>query len=105
MAPTTTRPGRLTSAASAANQKLAAGWRPRLPSRLFLRFLSRRLAALVLLGLGITLVAFVLTELVPGGPAAANLGHRALADPRPVQALRAHYALHNPLPPPYAPHL
>ena len=92
----------MTSAASAANQKLAAGWRPRLPSRLFLRFLSRRLAALVLLGLGITFVAFVLTELVPGDPAAANLGQRAIADPGAVQAFREHYGLDKPLPIQYA---
>jgi peptide/nickel transport system permease protein len=88
----------LTSAAPAANHELKPGWRLRLPSRPFLRFLARRLAALVLLGLGITFVAFVLTELVPGDPAAANLGQRAIADPAAVQAFREHYGLDKPLP-------
>jgi peptide/nickel transport system permease protein len=93
----------LTSAASpAANQQLAAGWRLPLPSRIFLRFLARRLAALVLLGVGITFVAFVLTELVPGDPAAANLGQRAIADPAAVQAFREHYGLDKPPPVQYA---
>jgi peptide/nickel transport system permease protein len=92
----------LTSAASAADQQLAAGWRPRLPSRLFVRFLARRLAALLLLGLGITFVAFVLTELVPGDPAAANLGQRAIGDPEAVRAFREHYGLDKPLPVQYA---
>jgi peptide/nickel transport system permease protein len=92
----------LTSAAPAANHELKPGWRLRLPSRPFLRFLARRLAALVLLGLGITFVAFVLTELVPGDPAAANLGQRAIADPAAVQAFREHYGLDKPLPVQYA---
>ena len=95
----------MTSAASAASAQLAAGWRPRLPSRLFLRFLGRRLAALLLLGLGITFVAFVLTELVPGDPAAANLGQRAIGDPEAVRAFRAHYGLDKPLPIQYAVYL
>lgn len=60
--------------------------------------MGRRLAALVLLGLGITLVAFILTELVPGDPAAANLGQRAIADPAAVRAFREHYGLDRPLP-------
>ena len=84
--------------ASAAKHDLKPGWRFTLPSRPFVRFLARRLAALVLLGLGITFVAFVLTELVPGDPAAANLGQRAIADPAAVQAFREHYGLDKPLP-------
>jgi peptide/nickel transport system permease protein len=96
----------LTSPASAAaNHQLTPGWRLPLPSRTFLWFLGRRLAALVLLGLGITFVAFVLTELVPGDPAAANLGQRAIADPAAVQAFREHYGLDKPLPVQYAVYL
>lgn len=95
----------MTSPALAANQTLPAGWRLRLPSRTFLRFLGRRLAALVLLGLGITFVAFVLTELVPGDPAAANLGQRAIGDPVAVAAFRQHYGLDKPLPVQYAVYL
>lgn len=92
----------MTSAAPAANHELRPGWWLRLPSRPFVRFLGRRLAALVLLGLGITFVAFVLTELVPGDPAAANLGQRAIGDPAAVQAFREHYGLDKPLPVQYA---
>jgi peptide/nickel transport system permease protein len=55
----------------------------------------------VLLGVGITFVAFVLTHLVPGDPAAANLGQRAIADPAAVAAFRAHYGLDKPLPQQY----
>ena len=93
----------MTSQARAASRtEVQPGWRPRLPSRLFLRFLGRRLAALILLGLGITFVAFALTELVPGDPAAANLGQRAIGDPAAVQAFREHYGLDKPLPVQYA---
>ena len=89
----------MTSQARAASQKdFQRGWQLRLPSRPFLRFLGRRLGALILLGLGITFVAFVLTELVPGDPAAANLGQRAIGDPAAVQAFREHYGLDKPLP-------
>ena len=68
------------------------------PSRSFLRFLGRRLVALVLLGLGITLVAFILTQLVPANPVAANLGEQAAADPAAVEAFRERYGLDRPLP-------
>ncbi|MEO9174362.1 MAG: ABC transporter permease, partial [Gaiellales bacterium] len=67
----------------------------------FLRFLGRRLAALVLLAVGITLVAFVLTQLVPGDPAAANLGQQAINDPAAVAAFNSHYGLDKPLPEQY----
>jgi len=95
----------LTSAGPAANSETRPGRRLRLPSRPFVRFLARRLAALLLLGVGITFVAFVLTELVPGDPAAANLGQRAIADPAAVQAFREHYGLDKPLPVQYAVYL
>jgi ABC-type dipeptide/oligopeptide/nickel transport system permease component len=77
----------------------------RLPSGRFLRFTLRRLAALLLLGVGVTLVSFVLTQLVPGDPAAANLGQRAIEDPAAVQAFRARYGLDRPLPVQYARYL
>ncbi|MBA3733765.1 MAG: ABC transporter permease [Actinobacteria bacterium] len=71
--------------------------RPR-PSSSFLRFLLRRLAALVLLAVGITLVVFVLTQLVPSNAVATNLGEQAAADPAAVAAFKAHYGLDKPLP-------
>jgi peptide/nickel transport system permease protein len=70
----------------------------RLPGSPFIRFLLRRAAALVLLGLGITLVAFALTQLVPGDPVAANLGEQAAADPAAVQAFKERYGLDEPIP-------
>jgi len=68
------------------------------PSTSLLRFVLRRLAAFVLLMLGITLVAFVLTELVPSNAAATNLGEQAAADPAAVKAFEQHYGLDKPLP-------
>jgi peptide/nickel transport system permease protein len=62
----------------------------------------RRLVALVLLLLGITFVAFVLTELVPSNAVATNLGEQAAADPAAVEAFKAHYGLDKPLPVRYA---
>jgi peptide/nickel transport system permease protein len=61
------------------------------------RFIGRRLAALVLLAIGITLIAFILTQLVPGDPAVANLGQQAINDPAAVAAFRHHYGLDKPL--------
>lgn len=54
--------------------------------------------ALVFLAIGITLVAFVLTQLVPGDPAEADLGQRAGSDPAAIRAFREHYGLNRPLP-------
>ena len=71
--------------------------RPR-PSASFLRFLLRRGAALVLLAVGITLVVFVLTQLVPSNAVATNLGEQAAADPAAVAAFKTHYGLDKPLP-------
>ena len=64
--------------------------------------MAHRLGALVLLAIGITFVAFVLTQLVPGDPAAANLGQQAINDPVAVKAFREHYGLDKPLPEQYA---
>src|SRR5262245_15503081 len=95
----TTRAGSSTSPPSAAaRQGLGAGLaglRSRYPLAFFV---GRRLVALIVLGIGITLVAFVLTQLVPGDPAEANLGQRAGSDPVAVRAFRAHYGLDRPLP-------
>lgn len=64
-------------------------------------FLLKRLALGVLLSVGITLVAFVLTHVVPGDPAAAALGQRAIGDPAAVQAFRHKYGLDRPVPEQY----
>ena len=57
--------------------------------------------ALVLLGVGVTAIAFVLTHLVPGDPAEANLGQRAGSDPVAVQIFRERYGLDKPVPQQY----
>jgi peptide/nickel transport system permease protein len=62
----------------------------------------RRAAAFLLLMLGITFVAFVLTELVPSNAAATNLGEQAAADPEAVKVFEEHYGLDKPLPLRYA---
>jgi peptide/nickel transport system permease protein len=69
------------------------------------RFLLRRIVAAVLLGLGITLVTFVLTNLVPGDPVTANLGQSALGDPAIVARFRADHGLDKPLPAQYLTYL
>jgi peptide/nickel transport system permease protein len=68
------------------------------PSSSFLRFLLRRLVALVFLSIGITFVVFMLTQLVPGNAAVTNLGEQAAADPTAVAAFEEHYGLDRPLP-------
>jgi peptide/nickel transport system permease protein len=64
-------------------------------------FVARRLAAMVFLAIGITLIAFIVTHLVPGDPAAANLGQNAMSDPTIVAAWRAKNGLDLPLPQQY----
>jgi peptide/nickel transport system permease protein len=64
-------------------------------------FLIRRVAIGVMLVVGITLVAFILTHLVPGDPAAANLGQRAIADPAAVATFNHKYGLDKPVPEQY----
>ena len=65
----------------------------------------RRIGVSVLLVVGVTLVTFVLTNLVPGDTVAANLGQQAAADPTIVAAYRAHYGLDKPLPVQYLTYL
>ncbi|GGM13978.1 ABC transporter permease [Nakamurella endophytica] len=62
------------------------------------RFLLKRIAAGLLLCVGITLVSFLLTQLVPGDPVTANLGQQASADPAAVAAFRHQYGLDRPVP-------
>ena len=64
----------------------------------FVRLLLRRAVAMLFLSFGVTLVAFVLTHVIPADPAAANLGIRGLGDPLVVQAYRSEYGLDRPLP-------
>ena len=61
------------------------------------RFVARRLGIGAVLVVGITLVAFVLTHIVPADPATANLGQRALGDPAIVKAFNHEYGLDKPV--------
>ena len=70
----------------------------RVPGPPFVRFVLRRAGALVLLCLGITFVAFALTQLVPSDPVTANLGEQAAADPAAVAAFEERYGLDDPIP-------
>ncbi|WP_127754812.1 ABC transporter permease [Devosia sp. 1566] len=70
-----------------------------LPS--LIRFVVRRLAVGVLLCVGVTLVSFTLTQVVPGDPVAASLGEHAAADPDTVAAFRQRFGLDKPLPEQY----
>ena len=47
--------------------------------------------------IGVTLVTFILTNLVPGDPVAASLGQRAAEDPEIVAQFRSQYGLDKPL--------
>jgi peptide/nickel transport system permease protein len=63
----------------------------------FLNYALRRVGTSLLLVVGVTLVTFILTNLVPGDPVAAALGQRAAEDPAIVANFRAQYGLDQPL--------
>jgi peptide/nickel transport system permease protein len=96
------RSAALTTAPTAIDAVPGRGRRMLRPSGSFVRFLLRRLAALVLLGVGITVVVFILTQLVPSNATATNLGEQAAGDPAAVAAFKHHYGLDRPLPLRYA---
>lgn len=70
----------------------------RLPSAGFVRFVSRRFVAMFFLLIGITIVTWALTNLVPADPAAVALGAQASTDPKLVQEYRHKFGLDRPLP-------
>lgn len=70
-----------------------------LPSHALVRFGARRLAALVLLAIGITFVTFALTHLVPGNPALSNLGQNPTKSE--IETFNKHNGLDKPLPEQY----
>ncbi len=59
----------------------------------------------MVLALGITLVAFVLTQLVPGDPALSALGPVTSSDPEAVRAYHEHWGMDRPLPVQYGTYL
>jgi peptide/nickel transport system permease protein len=72
-----------------------------LPSVGFLRFVLRRFVAMILLLFGVTLVAWTLTNVVPGDPAATSLGPVGSLDPKLVEFDQHKYGLDKPLPEQY----
>jgi peptide/nickel transport system permease protein len=61
------------------------------------RFLLRKLLITVGLLLGVTIVTFLLVQLVPGDPTTTNLSETAQKDPAIVAAYRAKWGLDKPL--------
>jgi peptide/nickel transport system permease protein len=65
----------------------------------FWNYLARRLVGIVLVLLGVTIITFTISHVVPGDPVAAALGERAREDQ--IKAFRAQYGLDKPLPEQY----
>ena len=61
-----------------------------------MRYLAIRLGLSAVLLVGVTIITFVLTNLVPGDPITAALGERAAGDPKIVAAYRAAQGLDKP---------
>jgi peptide/nickel transport system permease protein len=67
------------------------------PAHPLARYIAVRLSVSVLLIFGVTLVTFILTNLVPADPAQAALGERAASDPEVVAAFRKAQGLDQPV--------
>jgi peptide/nickel transport system permease protein len=65
-------------------------------------YIARRLLLLVPLAIGVTMLTFVVSHVVPADPVVANLGDKALGHPDIVRAFRAKWGLDKPLPEQYA---
>lgn len=61
------------------------------------QYAVRRLLLAAVVLVGVTLVTFLVSHLVPGDPVAAHLGQRAMSDPAIVEAFRARWGLDRPL--------
>jgi peptide/nickel transport system permease protein len=61
------------------------------------RYILRRLVLIIPLLIGITLLAFVISHAVPADPITANLGQKAMSDPKIVAAFRAEWGLDRPV--------
>lgn len=65
----------------------------------FWNYVARRLLGIVFVLVGVTIITFTISHLVPGDPAAAALGERAREEQ--VEAFRKQYGLDKPLPEQY----
>jgi peptide/nickel transport system permease protein len=61
------------------------------------RYILRRALLAIPLLLGITLIAFAISQFVPSDPVVANLGQSAMSDPEIVAAFRAEWGLDKPI--------
>lgn len=61
------------------------------------QYIARRLLLTVPLLLGVTLIAFTISQTVPGDPVTANLGQKAMSDPEIVAAFRKEWGLDKPV--------
>ena len=62
-----------------------------------LRYIGRRLALMIVLLFGVSLLVFLISHLVPSDPLAANLSQTALSDPAVRAAYEAKWGLDQPL--------
>ena len=61
------------------------------------QYISRRVLLAVPLIFGITLIAFTISHAVPADPITANLGQKAMSDPKIVAAFEAEWGLDKPI--------
>ena len=61
------------------------------------QYILRRLALTIPLLFGVTLIAFAISHAVPADPVTANLGQKAMSDPKIVAAFRAEWGLDRPI--------
>ena len=90
-------PSAATDARKPARPRRSGSGRP------LLWFLGKRLAASLLVLFGITLIAFILTQMVPGDPALANLGRNATQEQ--IDNYHEVHGLNDPLPVQYGKYL
>ncbi len=62
-----------------------------------LRYIARRIGLMAILLLGVSLLVFLISHLVPASPVAANLGQSAMNNPEVVAAYEAKWGLDKPL--------
>ncbi|MHA7984595.1 ABC transporter permease [Rathayibacter sp. CAU 1779] len=90
----------MTSLPSSSDVEQASVVAPRVGRRLphpLLRYIGIRFGISLLLVIGVTIVTFVLTNLVPADPVQAALGERAAGDPKIVAAFREAQGLNKPV--------
>lgn len=61
------------------------------------QYILRRLLLTIPLLVGVTVIAFTISHAVPADPITANLGQKAMSDPKIVEAFRAEWGLDRPV--------